>query len=267
MRALQPNDADQPRMTARSNVAQALTGVVGGDLVIVNLARARVALRDAKTIQETKKVLDVAAAAEIYATRQSLGQEAIDFAHAIKIEALRQLGSMLKETPRNTGVKLAGRDFFGGTKSEPPKISAPSLSDLGIDKKTSSIAQKLAALPPAAFEEVKAGHVAVAKAIVSVEKAKKPIPDSDHDLRAQLDEARDTIRDLSEASRDFEDRLTAYEKTEPDEQQKEIMRLQKRVAKLENEIERITVVGNDMRHKNNELIREVKRLQRRLGAK
>ena len=58
---------------------------------------------------------------------------------------LRQLGGMLKETPRNKGVKLNGRDNFGSTKLEPPK-DIPTLRDLGIDKKTSSIAQQVASL-------------------------------------------------------------------------------------------------------------------------
>lgn len=50
---------------------------------------------------------------------------------------------MLQETPRNKGIKLAGKDSFGGTKLELPIETPPTLAELGLDKKTSSIAQKL----------------------------------------------------------------------------------------------------------------------------
>jgi hypothetical protein len=79
--------------------------MVKQDLVLVKLDTARTALAEAKTIQETKKILDVAKSAEIYARRQKLGKEAEDYAACIVLEALRQLGNMLKETPRNIGAK------------------------------------------------------------------------------------------------------------------------------------------------------------------
>jgi hypothetical protein len=37
------------------------------DLVVLNLDRAKQALAEAKTIQQTKKIIDIASAAEIYA--------------------------------------------------------------------------------------------------------------------------------------------------------------------------------------------------------
>ena len=103
------------------------------DSVVAKLDIARTALAEAKTIQETKIILDTAAAAEIYARRQKLGDEAISYATSIKIEALRQLGNMLKETPRQKPGEY--QRYQMGT-------VAPSLNDLGIDKKVSSLAQK-----------------------------------------------------------------------------------------------------------------------------
>ena len=70
------------------------------------------------------------------------------------IEALAQLGRMLKETPKNAGSRGVG-------KSGVPNKN-PTLSDLGLDKKTSSIARKLALLPPEQFEQVKAGTASIA---------------------------------------------------------------------------------------------------------
>jgi hypothetical protein len=92
------------------------------------------------------------------------------------------------------------------------------------------------------------------------------IADGCADLRTELETAREALKDLGETARDLENKLSAYENTEPDEQQAEILRLHKRVAKLEGEIERQAILLNDAKHKNNELIREVKRLQRRNGS-
>lgn len=133
--------------------------VINTDAVIVKLDTARQALAEADTMQKTKIIVDMATAAEIYAKRQKLGEEAISYATAIKIEALRQLGNMLKETERNKGVRsqLAGRNISGSTKLEPPENNIPTLSDLGIDKKTSSLAQQVADLSDEEIEKVKEG--------------------------------------------------------------------------------------------------------------
>jgi len=61
------------------------------------------------------------------------------FATSIKVEALAQLGRMLKDMPKNQGVRANGRDI-GGTKMEPPS-SIPTLAEIGLDKKTSKLAQ------------------------------------------------------------------------------------------------------------------------------
>lgn len=137
------------------------------DPVISRLESARTMLAEANTVQMSKAIVDIAAAAEIYARRQQLGQEAIDFAHAIKIEALRKVGGLLKETPRNEGALRRGAD-------QEPRDSTPTLAELGIDKKTSSIAQKLAALPAADFEAVRDGHETIGKAIAKVAERREP---------------------------------------------------------------------------------------------
>ena len=98
------------------------------DLVILKLDSAKRALVEAKTIQETKKILDISRAAEIYAKRQKLGEDAISYATSIKIEALRQLGMMLKEDGRKPGETDKTITSQGGRLS-------PKLSELGIDRK------------------------------------------------------------------------------------------------------------------------------------
>lgn len=144
--------------------------LVETDAVVATMSRARAALAEAKTIQETKRIVDAAAAAEIYAKRQKLGDEASDLALSIKVEALRKLGEMLHATPRSKAR------FNESTKSEPSLNDAPSLSDLGLTKKESAIAQKLAALSESDFQQVRDGHVTVSKAIAAIDTAKKTAP-------------------------------------------------------------------------------------------
>lgn len=126
------------------------------DLVVTKLDTARAALVEAKTIQETKQILDVATAAEIYAKRQQLGDEAVRYATAIKVEALAQLGRMLKETPRQKP---------GEYQRFPNSTVAPSLATLGLDKKTSKLAQDIAELPDEELAKVKERVVSLSKVL------------------------------------------------------------------------------------------------------
>ena len=147
---------------------------MSGDIVLLRLDRARQALSEAKTIQETKRITDIAGAAEIYAKRQGMSQEAIDYAHSIRIEALRRLGEILDATKAERAKGTRGRIVRGGrgriappggAETGPPGDDAPTLADLGLDKKTSSVAQKLAALPQKQFEQVRSGTATVSQAI------------------------------------------------------------------------------------------------------
>ncbi len=149
-----------------SNIA-----VIETDAVVASMNRARLALSEAKTIQQTKLIVDTAAAAEIYARRQKLGEEASDLALSIKIEALRKLGGMLEQTPRASGVKKAGT-VLGGSKVELPKNDAPTLAELGLTKKESALAQKLNTLSEEDYQQVRDGNISVAKAIAAVDAGK-----------------------------------------------------------------------------------------------
>ena len=130
---------------------------VKADLMVVQLDRARTALAEAKTIGETKKIVDMAHAAQIYARRQALGEEAMAFALAIKFEAMRKLGEILQ----GNGIHRGGSKFRGGI-----------LNDLGIDGKTSMMAQQLAALPAEQFEQVKDGSNSLAEALKYIRQEK-----------------------------------------------------------------------------------------------
>jgi phage N-6-adenine-methyltransferase len=136
------------------------------DSVLARLDLARTALAEAKTIQETKKILDVATAAEILAKRQEMGEEAVRYATSIKVEALAQLGRMLKEMPKNTGG-WKQKNATCGTEIEPQDLP-PTLADMGLDKKTSKLAQDIAKLPEEKLTQVKDGVIAISKALENV---------------------------------------------------------------------------------------------------
>ncbi|HEU0067882.1 MAG TPA: hypothetical protein VFQ26_01300, partial [Nitrospiraceae bacterium] len=137
----------------------------GQDLVILNLNRALQALVEAQTIQQTKKIVDIARAAEIFARRQRLGGEAIACAYDVKLMALRSLGQLLREMPKATGGDAQRTRFHKEIESP------PTLADLGIDKKTSMIAQRLADLPQAEFERVRDGRTPMAQVLRAAKSA------------------------------------------------------------------------------------------------
>ena len=222
------------------------TNIIQHDPVILRLMDASKALTEAKSIQHTKSIVDVAAAAEIYAKRQQLGEDAVGIAHSIKIEALRKLGEMLKDAPKNTGA--AGI----GTSAVPKenRTTTPTLADLGLDKKTSSIAQKLAELPDDAFEQVKDGHQTVANAIMAVSKSKTP---TEKKVEKETDQ---------EEARRAQDEL----------REQELGLLDQRIIELEAEIERlkevlaIGIIPEEDQEEARALIADLKRKNETLEA-
>ena len=143
---------------------------VGTDLVIAKLDSARMTMYEASTIPEAKRFVDIGVTAETWAKQQKLGDEITSYAHAFTIDALANLGRMLKATPRNEGRAGKGRPSLGGAKSEPRKDDTPTLADLGLDKKTSSIAQKLASLPEKQLAAVREANTSVTAALQVVGK-------------------------------------------------------------------------------------------------
>ena len=76
----------------------------------------------------------------------------VNNATEIRLLAERQMGEFLKQMPKNEG----GNPKLTGSRAEPV---APTLASIGITKKQSSTAQKLAAIPEPEFRE----RIAVAK--------------------------------------------------------------------------------------------------------
>lgn len=82
----------------------------------------------------------------------------------IKVEALAQLGRMLKEMPKANGGEYGGKKALDGTRIEPSNPT-PTLADMGLDKKTSKLAQDIADLPEEQFEAVKKGAESLSSAM------------------------------------------------------------------------------------------------------
>lgn len=136
------------------------------DIVIQKVGAAANLLAQAKDATSAKRVADMAHAAEVYARRQQLSEDAISYAHEVKIDAQALLGEFLiKEKEAGRMAKgsrgtMRGRDASGTyTRSAPEKQTK--LSDRGISFRDSVQSQKLAKLrkeKPKEFEAVKRGE-------------------------------------------------------------------------------------------------------------
>jgi len=119
---------------------------------LVIFTKASQMLAEADTIQKTKELKDLALTAADFAKRKGMGEEAIQYARSYALEAERKMGQLLQETERaNVERDNKKAELLGIT---PP----PTLAELGITKRESSDAQKLAELPDEQFQEVKEGE-------------------------------------------------------------------------------------------------------------
>ena len=143
---------------------------VNEDQQIAFLLNARHVLQQARDLGNVKKIVDAAAAAEIFAKRQHLSEETIGLAYALKIEALAKLGAILKETPRADGGDATRRARFQiGTEL------TPTLADLGIyDRKISMIAVQLASLPDETIAAIANREIKLYEALRRQRRAERP---------------------------------------------------------------------------------------------
>jgi N6-adenosine-specific RNA methylase IME4 len=115
---------------------------------LVIFTRASQMLAQADTIQKAHELKDLALTAAEWAKRKGMGEEAIQYARSYALEAERKMGEMLRATERHP----PGPDRLRRV-TDPP----PTLADLGVTKRESAEAQRLADLPVEVFEEVRAG--------------------------------------------------------------------------------------------------------------
>ncbi len=110
-------------------------------------------LAEAHAIDEVKTILDKTVAIEVYA-RQARNRDLEVSAAKIRFRAERRLGELEGELHREGRIHRGGRpradDSETGSREEP--VSQVRLADIGVDKKLSSRAQRLAALPAHEFD-------------------------------------------------------------------------------------------------------------------
>lgn len=123
---------------------------------MVIFSRAATMLAEADTIQKAKELKSLALTAADWAKRKGMGEQAIMHCRSYALEAERKMGAMLAETERAKGTDKGGKPKIDGSRvlpSNPP----PTLATLGLTKRESAEAQKLATLPAASFQAVKDG--------------------------------------------------------------------------------------------------------------
>jgi N6-adenosine-specific RNA methylase IME4 len=137
---------------------------VAADRVIAKLSEAARALEYATTIHQAKVIADVAAAQELFAHRQRLGDAVTGYAHEIKIYALAKLGELLRPLPKVQVGKEPGPGR--GNKRYPAGavLEKQTLDELGVSKKTSAIAQQLADLPAPVRDAIAKRETTITKA-------------------------------------------------------------------------------------------------------
>lgn len=118
---------------------------------LVHYNAACMALAAAKSTDEVKDWRDKAEAMRAYAHQSKNRQLEIDAAE-IRIRAERLLGELLIEQKATIGLNTGAAGI--GTSAVPKENRTPTLSDIGVDKKLSSHAQKVAAIPVAEFEGI-----------------------------------------------------------------------------------------------------------------
>jgi N6-adenosine-specific RNA methylase IME4 len=101
------------------------------------------ALAEASTPEQMIGLANTAETLRRYAQRARLGMAAQNRCAEIRLRAERKLGQYLADTPRNSG---------GRPKPVPLGNGFPTLDDLGITRKLSHRAQRIAAVPTVEFE-------------------------------------------------------------------------------------------------------------------
>lgn len=99
-------------------------------------------------------------AARVYLERTNASVETVNRATEIRTLAERQMGEFLAAMPKATGAQGTGSNQHQVRSHEGTAPQPATLAEIGITKKQSARAQKLAAIPADEFKE----RIAVAKA-------------------------------------------------------------------------------------------------------
>jgi N6-adenosine-specific RNA methylase IME4 len=158
-------DLKKPGARDDASTADAIAKADPEQRSLVKLGDATKLLAEVCDAASAKNVMDVAAAAALYAKKQQLGEEAVKYATGIKLQAERMLGQYLIATPRARGSRTVGGDKRSGRTVAVQPEDPPTLQDLGLSRKLASESQRLAAMPDALFAPVARGEVKLGVAL------------------------------------------------------------------------------------------------------
>ncbi len=123
---------------------------------LANLSAATTALAEARTLDDVKRILDIAEAARTYARAAKLGLDAANYATEIKLRAERKAGDLLAQLDRDRGGDRHSSTFQPGILSEYSAV----LTENEIAPVTAHRWQTVATIPEEVFEQ----HIAETKA-------------------------------------------------------------------------------------------------------
>ncbi len=112
-------------------------------------------LAEADTIQKAKELKSLALTAADWAKRKNMGEKAILHCRSYALEAERKIGEMLLSTQRAKGGQPHQKN---PTSSHRVPVEL-TLKEIGVSKKESHVAQKLARLPQSQFDKIKNGFL------------------------------------------------------------------------------------------------------------
>jgi len=134
---------------------------------LVKYEAAKYALAVANSVDEVKLIRDKAQAIQAAARIAKDHQLEIDAAE-IRIRAERRLGEMIREQKATVGLNQGAQgSVVTGSERVPVKDKRPTLAAVGIDKKLSSRAQAIAAIPEAEFDATLENHRETMKAVTA----------------------------------------------------------------------------------------------------
>jgi hypothetical protein len=121
------------------------------DLVLAKLDKCQALLRECRTIEDTIKVEAIAEALKTYSIKVNAGKETVNLCSAFQVKAQHTLGIILEKMGKAKGTDRGGKPKIDGSRllpSNPP----PTITELGINKKTSAQCRRLAKQPVASID-------------------------------------------------------------------------------------------------------------------
>lgn len=124
---------------------------------LVKLGDATRMLAEVRDAPSAKKLMDLASAAEVFAKKAKLGEEAVRYAMGIRLDAERKLGEYLRPLPNAPRGKSKNTQEVNLEPDQDSRLAIYKAND--ISPKLAAEAQRLASIPDDTFAKIKAGQL------------------------------------------------------------------------------------------------------------